>query len=130
MNLTKVTPEPEQLAKLMTYPKNTPLVMVNIIKFKALTDDKNETGHEAYARYFKNVQPFAEQAKAKIIWKGKVASTVIGDSENQPDMIFLVEYPSVDHFFAMVTNPDYQKIATDRTIALEFGGLIACNTIS
>ena len=26
----------------------------------------------------------------------------------------------------MVSNPDYQKIAGDRSIALEYGGLIAC----
>jgi hypothetical protein len=40
--------------------------------------------------------------------------------------VFLVEYPTVNHFFAMVSNPEYRKIAGDRSIALEYGGLIAC----
>jgi len=44
-------------------------------------------------------------------------------------MVFLVEYPTVDHFLKMVANPAYQKIANDRTIALEYGGLIACQTL-
>ena len=57
------------------------------------------------------------------------ATIVIGDTKNEPDMIFLVEYPSVAHFMKMVSNPDYKKIANDRSIALEYGGLIACLTL-
>jgi len=126
MNLTQVTPTPEQMNQLMAYPKDTPIVMVNIIKFKQLTENGTETGQEAYARYFKNVQPFVAKSMAKLIWRGEVSSTIIGDSENEPHMILLVEYPSVNHFLSMVSNPDYQKVAQDRTIALEYGGLIAC----
>jgi len=127
MQLNQVQPSQEQLAELMAYPKDTPVVMVNIIKFKGITDS-NETGQEAYARYYKNVLPFVANSNAKLIWKGVVASTVIGDSKDQPDMIFLVEYPSVNDFLGMVSNSEYQKIANDRTIALEYGGLIACKT--
>ena len=129
MLLNQVKPTEEQMAKVMGYPKDTPLVMMNIIKFKDKTENGNETGKEAYARYFRNARPFIEQSNARLIWKGAVAATVIGDSEKEPDMIFLVEYPSVDHFIRMISNPDYQKIANDRTIALEYGGLIACQTL-
>jgi len=128
MQLTQVQPSQEQLAELMAYPKDIPIVMINILKFKATTEIDNETGQEAYTRYFKNVQPFVAKSNAKLIWKGTVASTVIGDSKDQPDMIFLVEYPTVGHFLGMTSNPEYQKIANDRTIALEYGGLIACQT--
>ena len=76
------------------------------------------------------MQPFIAKAAAKLIWKGAVASTIIGDSYDQPDMIFLIEYPSVDHFLGMVSNPEYQKVAKDRTMALDYGGLIACQTTS
>jgi len=127
MQLNQVQPSQEQLAELMAYPIDTPLVMVNIIKFKGIIDS-NETGQEAYARYYKNALPFVAKSNAKLIWKGVVASTVIGDSKGQPDMIFLVEYPSVNDFLGMVSNPEYQKIANDRTISLEYGGLIACIT--
>ncbi len=129
MQLTQVSASQEQIAQLMKYPKDTPIVMTNIIKFKAITKNGDETGQEAYLRYFKNVQPFIVKANAKLIWRGRVASTVIGDSNDQPDMILIVEYPSVDHFLQMATNPEYQKVAIDRTIALEYGGLIACKTI-
>jgi len=129
MQLNQIKPTEQQMASLMAYPKNTPITMVNIIKFKEKADNGNETGKEAYARYYKNAQEFIMQSKAKLIWKGAVATTVIGESKDQPDMIFLVEYPSVDHFLKMVADPGYQKIAIDRSIALEYGGLIACQTL-
>lgn len=125
----QIRPTDAQIAQLQSYPKNTPLVMLNILKFKAQTDNTNETGLEAYQRYIKNATPFVEKAGAKLIWRGQVHNTVIGNSDNQPHLVFLVEYPSVDHFFAMVANPEYQKIGNDRSIALEFGGLMACQTV-
>ena len=128
MEIKQIKPTPEQMARLMKYPKNTPLVMVNIVKFKVKTGNGDETGKEAYAKYFKKVQPFIAKAGVKLIWKGKVESTVIGDSNDEPHVIFLAEYPSVNHFLAMVQNPEYQKVGQSRTMALEFGGLIACKT--
>lgn len=125
MLTNQIHPTPEQLAQLQTYPKNTPVVMVNILKFKAQTEN-GESGPEAYARYFKNASPFVAKSGAKLVWKGRVHASLIGNTANQPHVIFLVEYPSVNHFLAMAGNPDYQKIATDRSMALEYGGLIAC----
>jgi uncharacterized protein (DUF1330 family) len=125
MLTNQVSPTKTQLAKLQAYPQNTPLVMVNILKFKAQTTT-NETGQEVYERYLKNATPFVEKSGAKLIWKGQVHNSVIGDSDKQPHVVFLVEYPTVNHFFAMVSNPEYQKIASDRSIALEYGGLFAC----
>ena len=129
MHLTQIKSSEKQMAQLMAYPKDTPLTMINILKFKKKTGKGNETGRAAYTRYFKNVQPLVAQSKAKLIWKGAVASTVVGDSTDQPDLIYLVEYPSVDHFIKLISNPEYQKISEDRTIALEYGGLIACKTL-
>lgn len=129
MHLTQVNPTKDQIAQLLAYPKDTPIVMTNIIKFKLTTENGKESGQEAYMRYFKNVQHLVAKAEATLIWKGTVATTVIGDSQNAPDMIFLVEYPTVQHFLNMVSNPEYQKITIDRTMALEYGGLIGCKTV-
>lgn len=127
MLTNQIHPTELQIAQLKSYPKNTPVVMLNILKFKDFTTT-NETGQEVYARYFKNVAPFVKDAEAKLIWKGNVHTNLIGNLENQPQLIFLVEYPSIDYFFSMISNPAYQKIAADRSIALEYGGLIACQT--
>jgi len=102
--------------------------MVNIIKLKDKTRKGEETRREAYTQYINKVQPFITKSKAKLIWKGKVASTIIRDVKSQLDMIFVVEYPSVAHFLEMVKDSEYQKVGQSRTIALEYGGLIACKT--
>lgn len=125
MLTNQVSPTNAQISELQNYPQNTPLVMLNILRFKERANS-DETGQEVYTRYFKNATPFVEKYGAKLIWKGQVHSTVIGDSDNQPHIVFLVEYPSANHFFAMISNPGYQKIAGDRSLALEYGGLIAC----
>ena len=77
MQLTQVQPSQEQMTQLIAYPKDMPLTMLNIIKFKSKTEIGNETGKQAYARYFKNAQ----------------------------------------------------IVANDRSIALEYGSLIACQTL-
>jgi uncharacterized protein (DUF1330 family) len=128
MFTNQINPSDAQLAQLKAYPKNKPLVMLNILRFHAKTTT-NETGQEVYARYFKNAQPFVAKTGAKLIWKGKVFNTIIGDSENVPHLTFLVEYASVHDFFTLISDPDYQKIAGDRGLALEYGGLLACETI-
>ncbi len=130
MNLNQVTPTQEQIAALLAHPKDRPIVMVNIVKFKTSVEGGKESGAQAYARYGQNVQPLLKKAGGKILWQGSVATTVIGDSEGQPDLIFLVEYPSVTNFLEMTGSPEYQKIGRDRTIALEYGGLLACNTMA
>jgi len=128
MLTNQISPSEAQLAQLQAYPKDKPLVMLNILRFKAQATT-NETGQEVYARYFKNAQPFVANSGAKLIWKGTVFNTIIGDSENVPHLTFLVEYASATDFFALISNPEYQKIAGDRGLALEYGGLIACQTL-
>ena len=43
--------------------------------------------------------------------------------------MLLVEYPSIQKFIEMTTDPAYLKIAKDRTLGLEYGGLMASTTI-
>ncbi len=125
MNLNNhVIPSSEQIAALMNYPADTPIVMVNILKYKSKTDKGDETGRAAYQRYMKNVFPHLLAVGGKVIWSGEVQNMVIGSSENAPDTILLVEYPSVQHFLKMATDEEYLKVAGDRKIALEYGGLI------
>lgn len=130
MQLTnQITATGDQIKALVQdYPKDTPVAMVNILKFKEKTDEGNESGKDAYMRYFQNMQPLLAKANAKIIWSGYVQNTVIGNSSSQPDMVAIVEYPSVQHFVAMATSPEYQTVKNDREIALTYGGLMAATT--
>ncbi|MEM1323500.1 MAG: hypothetical protein AAGG75_24760 [Bacteroidota bacterium] len=65
------------------------------------------------------VHPQQDQVAALMAWP-----------KGQPDVILLVEYPSVENFLAMANSDAYKVIAHDRSIALEFGGLLACNPLN
>lgn len=129
MILDTIDPTKESIKALATeYPKDTPVTMLNIIKFKEKADGSDESGMEAYKRYGANAASHVTEAGGKIIYAGEVKNTVIGDMQDQPHQVLLIEYPSVSHFLNMVMSPEYQALSKDRTIALEYGGLMACKT--
>jgi uncharacterized protein (DUF1330 family) len=130
MNLSnQIHPTREQFNDLVqNHPKDEPVVMINILRFKEKTGNGAETGVEAYERYGQNVIPFLKKVGGKLIWRGRVNNTLIGDSNGQPHIVLLVEYPSIQKFIEMSTDPEYLKITKDRTISLEYGGLMASTT--
>ena len=122
----QVNPTREQFKRLMEeFPKNTPLCMLNILKFKDEVAEQNMTGEELYKRYMNNFKPFMKSTKGRLLWKGTIRNTLIGDDKDQPHIAFIVRYPTIEYFQAMIKDPEYQKITQDRTMALEYGGLIA-----
>jgi len=130
MKIDKIDPTRESIKALVSdYPKDTPVTMLNILRFKSKVDGKDETGLDAYKRYGSNAKEHIIKAGAKIVFAGEVKSIVIGDTEGLPHQVILVEYPSVSHFLNMTMSPEYQAITHDRTMALEYGGLIACKAM-
>ena len=115
---------------IKNYPDNTPVVMLNILKFKEKSGNGDESGQEAYKRYSKNVAPLLEKVGGKVLWAGNVKNTLIGDDQDEADMILIVQYPSKQHFADMATSPEYEVVAVDRKIALQYGGLVACQPLN
>jgi len=131
MVLNQIDPTKESIKALVeNHPKDQPVVMLNILRFKEKVENGSETGIEAYQRYSKGAIKHLHKTGAKVIWAGQVTSTVIGAKANQPHQILLVEYPTVNHFLGMVLTPEYQELSKDRTLALEYGGLISCVELS
>jgi uncharacterized protein (DUF1330 family) len=118
--VSRVDPTAEQLARLPELPADTPVVMINLLAFKA------DGGAESYARYAAGVQPHLERVGGRLIYAGAHRQMVVGE---QPDawwdQILAVEYPSVQAFLSMVSDPDYQAIHVHRENALERAELIA-----
>lgn len=130
MRLTNqiLAPKDQFVNFIKNYPSQTPLVMMNILKFKDKTED-GRTGEEAYNTYSKHVAILLEKVGGKVIWAGKTMQTVIGDYENQPDRFLVVSYPSKEAFIEMSTSEEYAAIGHHRHESLEYGGLIATETI-
>ncbi len=131
MNLTNqvLSRKEDFLAFINNYPSNTPVVMVNILKFKDRSGIGEETGKEAYKRYARNVTPLLAKVGGKFLWAGKVNQVIIGDQDHKPDQILIVQYPSKEAFLEMATSEEYSIVGKDRDIALEYGGLIATESI-
>lgn len=127
MNLTnKINPTKDQFKHLLsTYPADTPISMVNIMRFKEHVDEKGKSGREVYQEYMEQTTQFIKEVEGRLIWKGEVHSVFIGSEESEPQVIFIVSYPTVDHFRKMLQNPAYQEVAKLRTMSIEYGGLIA-----
>lgn len=122
-SLSQVHPTREQMQLAAQYPKDRPVTMINLLRFKDQTEAGNESGQAAYDRYSQNVFPLLKQAGAEVVWAGNVQKALIGPEAGMPHRVLIVRYPSVQNFLEMATSEAYQAVANDRTIALEYGGL-------
>ncbi|OBB17845.1 DUF1330 domain-containing protein [Mycobacteriaceae bacterium 1482268.1] len=111
------------MAALAARPADAPVVMVNLLKFRA------DGGRESYLRYGQEVVPHLQRAGATVRYAGGAPTQVIGDGEKPWwDAIVVVEYPSPAAFIDMVTDEDYLKIHEYRADGLDRGDLIATST--
>lgn len=126
MNISQY-PTAERIMGLMENQDPTPVVMVNLLKFKDRADapDEGLTGEAAYAKYADAMVAHVTAAGGRIIWSGRVAGMVIGDSDVDFDMVALVEYPSRQAFAQIVRDPHVQAIGVHRAAGLLGQWLIA-----
>jgi uncharacterized protein (DUF1330 family) len=120
-------PQPEQFKELLEGPADTPVVMVNLLKFKNDADGRNEglSGAESYMKYGEQMKKFVESKGGRFLWTGRVDSMVIGESDSDFDVVALVEYPSRKAFVEIATSDHVSKIGEDRKMGLEGQWLIA-----
>lgn len=117
------TPSPEQALAFFTSGEDGPFVMVNLLKFKAKAEypdgsDAHLTGAEAYARYGAAVQDELAKVGATAHYAGAVTGLLLGEIEDNWDMVALAEYPSLAAMQQMVMSPSYQAISVHRTAGL------------
>ena len=127
-----VKPDEEALGEFAkSYPKNTPVVMLNLLKFREHAEYPAEvqqepcSGGEAFMRYGAGVAPMIKDCGGQQLWQGSQASMLIGPQDKQWHLVVLVKYPSAHVFLDMVSTPEYQKIVIHRNAALEDSRLIA-----
>jgi uncharacterized protein (DUF1330 family) len=122
---TSLQPTAEQFRALAARPADAPVVMVNLLKFKAAD------GLESYRRYALEVAPQLQRVGAGVRYAGAAPAYVIGDGERPWwDAILVVEYPSPQAFIDMVTTEEYARVHEHRAAGLERGDLIATSAWS
>jgi len=120
-------PNPDGLAAFMANTDATPVVMLNLLKFKERADapDEGVSGMEAYGKYADAMRRIVEGEGGRIFWTGRVDEMVIGESDVDFDMVALVEYPSRQAFAKIVMDARVQAIDVHRAAGLAGQWLVA-----
>jgi uncharacterized protein (DUF1330 family) len=102
----------DTLAKL---PDEEPVVMLNLMRFRAKALTGQGTGEDAYLRYSALAIKQIKAQGGTIIWTGKPETVALGLAEqNEWDYVALVQYPSRAAFIAMMTSPEYALANAER----------------
>lgn len=131
MSTKTIDPTRASLALLRELPQDGPIVMLNLLRYRAQADYPAATeaapcsGREAYRRYSRLAQAHVAAVGGELLWLGAVQAQVIAPAEERWDDVMLVRYPSVAAFLQMLAAPDYQAATVHRTAALEDSRLMA-----
>jgi len=116
-----------QFKAFVQLPLDTPVVMLNLLKFKDAVLETGLSGEASYTQYMKAASPFFAKANAEVLYMGKPQATLIGpEDENLWDKILLVKYQTISDFLSMVRAEGYPSHL--RSQALEDSRLIHCKS--
>jgi hypothetical protein len=110
-----------QLQRMLAAPTQGPFYMFNLIKYREKAKypdgrDTDLTGRQANALY--TPSEFIQAIGARIVFNTEVDNQIDGD-DTKWDNIAIVEYPCPLAFFAMITNPEFQKRAIHKEAGVE-----------
>jgi uncharacterized protein (DUF1330 family) len=119
-----VYPTHSRVEALMADTSDGPVVMLNLLKFRAIAvypdaRPSDLTGRQAYDLYAAPMQKVIEFGGGRVLFGGDIASLVIGEVEDLWDTCVLVEYPSAAAFAAIVTSPEVAEIGVHRAAGLD-----------
>lgn len=116
-----VDPERVQFEAFKKLPRDMPISMLNLLRFRDRADyedDREATGAEAYAAYGRQSGPIFDRVGGRIVWRGTPETVLIGPQDERWDLIFVARYPTAGAFLEMVTDPDYQIAVKHRQAAV------------
>lgn len=123
-----VTRTDEQWKLLNDADADTPIVMLNLIRFRDTALEGHGcdgmTGQEAYAEYGRRLRGLAADFPGSPFWVGDAGRTYIGPEGEDWDMVLCVGYESVSIFRDMLASEPYQEAAVARTAAVADSRLV------
>ncbi len=128
--MATIVPNLVQIQALLNDPDQGPVVMLNLLKFKARADGEEGTGADAYRRYGDAVIKMVEERGGHVLWSGRATHLLVGEDADRWDAVALVQYPNPKAFVEMGMSAEYQKIHGHREAGLERTVLIACRPLS
>lgn len=107
-------------------PSDSPITMINLIKFKELSDDGNGSGRDAYARYAKGSLAKLAEVEGVVEWAGDARGIAFGPAERGDwDYVVKVSYPSKERFLELFTSAEFEAANRHRVNGVERQVIIA-----
>lgn len=122
-----VDPERDQFEAFKALPRDKPVMMLNLLRFRreaVYEDGRNVTGEAAYAAYGRESAPVFRRVGGEIVWRGLPELMLIGPQDKQWDLAFVARYPTAGAFLEMVTDPEYRIAVKHRQAAVRDSRLI------
>ncbi len=127
-----VDPSREQFEAFKGLPRDVPIHMLNLLRFKDVAtypdghshSSKGLSGREAYREYGRTSGPIFARVGGSILWRGVMQAMVIGPDEKQWDASFIARYPTAAAFLEMLTDADYRIAVVHRQSAVLTSRLI------
>ena len=117
-------PSVTQMASFGLGQNDTPVLMLNLLKFKerAVYEDDRETnlpGRQAYSIYRDEVINHLEKVGAVPVIAGAINGLIIGGVDELWDVAAIVRYPSKQAMLKMIMDKDYLESEKHRAAGLE-----------
>ncbi|MBJ65495.1 MAG: DUF1330 domain-containing protein [Rhodobiaceae bacterium] len=119
-----VSPTDEQMKGFFEGDVDTPIYMVNLLKFKDKAEyedgrETNLTGAEAYLIYGQEVQDHLKKVGGEAIFSGRVERLMLGEVGELWDIVAIAKYPSRKAMIEMIMDADYQESEKHRSAGLK-----------
>ena len=119
----QVTPDMQVAMDFFSQEEDGPFVMLNLLKFKNKADyedgsDTESSGRDAYQRYGQVAAQCIQKVGGRMIFTGAVTDLLLGEIEENWDMVALVEYPSLAAFREMTSLPEFVAASKHRSSGL------------
>ncbi len=118
-----VTPNQTQMNEFLEGDIDSPISMVNLLKFKEKAEyedgrDTEMSGREAYQIYTIEVQEHLKKVGAEIVFGGVVSRLMLGEVEDLWDGVAIARYPSRKAMLEMMMSSEYQESEKHRSAGL------------
>ena len=120
----KVIPSEEQMKGFVEGDIDSPISMLNLLKFKDKAEYEDGrttdlTGREAYQIYALAVAKLVENTGGKVLFGAEVSRLMLGEVEELWDTVAIAHYPSRKKMLEMMMSPEYTEISVHRTAGLK-----------
>ncbi len=127
-----IDPTEEAAVALVRRRPQGPLVMVNLLRFRARADyahapelgQPGRSGRAAYGLYEAAIRPLLEASGGEVLFEGTGGAWFIGPEGERWDRVLMVRQASLEAFFAFAQLPEAQAAAAHRRAALEDSRLL------